>query len=256
MRRTGGPSDRAARPRFLRRPAAGTLTAHEPLRAADPRLRHQAAGPRRPAAAAAAGRGVPVSSSRPFPPVTRPGRLLRAAAVLLEADARWLAGGGLGLLPTHPARPPRVDRGRDAPGHQALTGGTGSRTGRDGSILAAWSPYPIPVKGPRTGRCGEVTGVASIARDITGRKQAAARLTEEHSRFAGAFDAAIGMALVAPDGVCSPSRRALRSAAPTLRAMSFQELTLPSGRSVSPTRSCRSRARSTKPNGSSCASTR
>ena len=48
---------------------------------------------------------------------------------------------------------------------------------------------------------GEVTGVVSIVRDVTERNRTAARLTEAHSRFAGAFAAAsTGMALVAPDG--------------------------------------------------------
>ena len=48
---------------------------------------------------------------------------------------------------------------------------------------------------------GVVTGVASIARDVTERNRAAARLALANSRFAGAFDAAsIGMALTGLDG--------------------------------------------------------
>jgi len=79
---------------------------------------------------------------------------------------------------------------------------------------------------------GDVTGVVSIVRDVTERKRTAARLTEAHSRFAGAFDAAsTGMALVAPDGrflaVNAALCRLLARDAETLLARSFQDVTHP-----------------------------
>jgi PAS domain S-box-containing protein len=79
---------------------------------------------------------------------------------------------------------------------------------------------------------GDVTGVVSIVRDETERNRAAARLTEAHSRFAGAFEAAsTGMALVAPDGrfqAVNPALcKLLARDANTLLASTFQELTHP-----------------------------
>jgi PAS domain S-box-containing protein len=77
---------------------------------------------------------------------------------------------------------------------------------------------------------GDVTGVVSIVRDETERNRTAARLTEAHSRFAGAFEAAsTGMALVAPDGrllAVNPALcELLARDADTLLASSFQDLT-------------------------------
>jgi PAS domain S-box-containing protein/diguanylate cyclase (GGDEF)-like protein len=79
---------------------------------------------------------------------------------------------------------------------------------------------------------GEVTGVASIVRDVTERNRTAARLALANSRFAGAFQAAsIGMALVRPDGrfleVNPALCRLLARDAEALLASSFQELTHP-----------------------------
>jgi PAS domain S-box-containing protein len=79
---------------------------------------------------------------------------------------------------------------------------------------------------------GEVTGVASIARDVTERNRTAARLALANSRFAGAFQAAsIGMALTGLDGrfleVNPALCRLLDRDAETLLASSFQELTHP-----------------------------
>ncbi len=49
---------------------------------------------------------------------------------------------------------------------------------------------------------GEIVGVAGIAVDVSGERQAAAALRETEDRFRSAFeDAAIGMAIVAPDVV-------------------------------------------------------
>jgi len=79
---------------------------------------------------------------------------------------------------------------------------------------------------------GDVTGVVSIVRNVTERNRTAARLTEAHSRFAGAFEAAsTGMALVAPDGrllAVNPALcELLARDADTLLASTFQELTHP-----------------------------
>jgi PAS domain S-box-containing protein len=79
---------------------------------------------------------------------------------------------------------------------------------------------------------GEVSGVASIARDVTDYKRTAAKLALANSRFAGAFQAAsIGMALVSPDGrfleVNPALCRLLARDAEALLASSFQDLTHP-----------------------------
>lgn len=79
---------------------------------------------------------------------------------------------------------------------------------------------------------GETTGVVSVVRDVSERNQAAARLVEAHSRFAGAFEAAAtGMALVGPDGrfleVNPALCRLLASDPETLLRSSFEELTHP-----------------------------
>ena len=79
---------------------------------------------------------------------------------------------------------------------------------------------------------GETIGFTAVARDVTERKAAAARLLEAHSQFEGAFGAAtIGMALVAPDGrflAVNPALCALlKRDNDTLLASTFQELTHP-----------------------------
>ena len=79
---------------------------------------------------------------------------------------------------------------------------------------------------------GDVTGVVSVVRDVTERNRTAARLTEAHSRFAGAFEAAsTGMAVVAPDGrllAVNPALcELLARDADALLASTFQELTHP-----------------------------
>ena len=79
---------------------------------------------------------------------------------------------------------------------------------------------------------GEVTGVASIARDVTERNRTTARLALANSRFAGAFQAAsIGMALVGLDGrfleVNQALGRLLARDTDALLKTSFQELTHP-----------------------------
>ena len=85
---------------------------------------------------------------------------------------------------------------------------------------------------PLRGADGEVTGVASIARDVTKRNRDAASLALADSRFAAAFQSAsIGMALVAPDGrfleVNPALCRFLARDAQALLASSFQALTHP-----------------------------
>jgi PAS domain S-box-containing protein len=85
---------------------------------------------------------------------------------------------------------------------------------------------------PLRGEDGEVTGVASIARDVTKRNRDAASLALANSRFAAAFESAsIGMALVAPDGrfleVNPALCRFLARDAQALLASSFQALTHP-----------------------------
>ena len=80
---------------------------------------------------------------------------------------------------------------------------------------------------------GEVTGVVSVARDVSEHPGASAeRLAEAESRFAGAFEAAsTGMALTAPDGRFLAVNRALcqflERDAETLLASCVQAVTHP-----------------------------
>ena len=85
---------------------------------------------------------------------------------------------------------------------------------------------------------GTVTGVVSVVRDVSERNRTAARLAVEHSRFAGAFDAAsTGMALIAPDGrflVVNPALcELLARDADALLASSIDEVTHPEDLAIS-----------------------
>jgi PAS domain S-box-containing protein len=64
------------------------------------------------------------------------------------------------------------------------------------------SPVDVAITlSPLRDEAGEVVGVVSVVRDVSGESRTAARLAEAQSRFAGAFEAAsTGMALVALDG--------------------------------------------------------
>jgi PAS domain S-box-containing protein len=83
---------------------------------------------------------------------------------------------------------------------------------------------------PLCNEAGTLIGVVSVVRDVGDRHHAAARLTQAHSRFAGAFEAAsTGMALVAPTGRFLAVNRALCELlardAPTLLASTIAEVT-------------------------------
>lgn len=98
---------------------------------------------------------------------------------------------------------------------------------KDGSPLAA-----LCEERPISDERGHIVGVRAIAQDITERQRAELERQESEARFHGAFDfAAIGMALVAPDGRWLQVNRALCQivgySAAELAQMSFQDITHP-----------------------------
>ena len=101
------------------------------------------------------------------------------------------------------------------------------RMARDGRLIDV-ALTASPVRDP----AGEIVGAATIVRDITDQKRAAAELRESEERFRGAFEAAaIGMCLVGLDGRFLKVNRSLCQIAgyceDELLDLTFQAITHP-----------------------------